>query len=44
MKPTQPAFAIARNPVAVRHLARDLGGVGLSAAWLVGVGAAGRWC
>jgi len=30
-----------RNPVALRHLARRLYGVGLSAAWLAGVGAAG---
>ncbi|HSO52022.1 MAG TPA: protein DJ-1, partial [Actinomycetes bacterium] len=29
------------KPVAVRRLARVLGGVGLSAAWLVGVGAVG---
>jgi putative intracellular protease/amidase len=30
-----------RNPVAVRRLARGLSGVGLSAAWLAAVGAAG---
>jgi putative intracellular protease/amidase len=30
-----------RNPVALRRLARGLGGVGLSAAWVAGVGAAG---
>jgi putative intracellular protease/amidase len=30
-----------RSPVALRRLARGLGGVGLSAAWLAGVGTAG---
>jgi hypothetical protein len=35
------SLSISRNPVVVRCLARGLGGVGLSAAWLAGGGAAG---
>jgi putative intracellular protease/amidase len=38
---TNPSPNAVRSPVALRRLARGLGGVGLSAAWLAGVGTAG---
>src|SRR4029453_5712751 len=38
---TNPSPNAVRSPVALRRLARGLGGVGLSAAWLAGGGAAG---
>ena len=38
---TNPSPNAVRSLVALRRLARGLGGVGLSAAWVAGVGTAG---